>query len=238
MPVITISRQFGAAGVPVGRALADRFEAEFLDRAIVAQVALRSGIPEDELESYDERLPGLWQRIASALATSSPEVTMPAIPYDQLPTMSTHDRLVQITRTVIEEAAERGNAIILGRGAAFILRGRRNALHVQLHASLEARVRYLLTRVEEIPPDTRPDERSLEELCRSIDGTRAEYVRRLYGADWLNATHYDLAVDTGRLGVQRTVDLIESVAREGVADQAAPPTPPSTAPPTAPDSRL
>ena len=40
MPVITISRQFGAAGVPVGRARADRFGAEFLDRAIVAQVAL------------------------------------------------------------------------------------------------------------------------------------------------------------------------------------------------------
>lgn len=224
MPVITISRQFGAAGVPVGRALADRFGAEFLDRAIVAQVALRSGIPENELESYDERLPGLWQRIASALATSSPEVTMPAIPYEQLPTLSTHDRLVQITRAVIEEAAARGNAVIVGRGAAFILRGRRDVFHVQLHASLKARIRYLLTRVEEIPPDTRPDERSLEELCRSIDRARSEYIKRLFGADWLAATNYDLAVDTGRLGVQRTVDLIENVAREGLADPGTSPT--------------
>ncbi len=221
MPVITISRQFGAAGVPVGRALADRFRAEFLDRAIVAQVALRSGIPEDELKSYDERLPTLWQRIASALATSSPEVTMPSIPYEHMPSMTTHDRLVQITRTVIEEAAERGNAVIVGRGAAFILRGRSNVLSVHLHASLEARIRYLLTRVEEIPPDTRPDERSLEELCRSIDQARAEYIRRLYGADWLDATHYDLAIDIGRLGVNRTVNLIENVAREGLADRGA-----------------
>jgi cytidylate kinase len=217
MPVITISRQFGAAGVPVGRALADRLRAEFLDRAIVAQVALRSGIPENELESYDERLPGLWQRIASALATSSPEVSMPAIPYEHMPSMSTHDRLVQITRTVIEEAAERGNAVIVGRGAAFILRGRPNVLNVQLHASLPARIRYLLTRVEEIPPDTRPDERSLEELCRSIDNARAEYIRRLYGVDWLESIHYDLSIDTGRLGVNRTVELIESVAREELA---------------------
>jgi CMP/dCMP kinase len=223
MPVITISRQFGSAGVPVGRALADRFEAEFLDRAIVAQVALRSGIPESELESYDERLPTLWQRIASALATSSPEVTMPALPYDRLPSMSTHDRLVSITRTVITEAAERGNAVIVGRGAAFVLRGRPNVLNVQLHASLEARIRYLLTRVEEIPPETRPDERSLEELCRSIDRARADYIRRLYGANWLDATNYDLAIDTGRLGVTRTVDLIETVAREGVAGPATPP---------------
>jgi CMP/dCMP kinase len=224
MPVVTISRQFGAAGVAVARALADRLRAEFLDRAIVAQVALRSGIPETELESYDERLPTLWQRIASALATSSPEVTMPAIPYEHMPSMTTHDRLVQITRTVIEEAAERDNAVIVGRGAAFILHSRPSVLNVQLHASIEARIRYLLMRVEEIPVDTRPDERSLEELCRSVDNARAEYIRRLFGVDWLNATHYDLAIDTGRLGVKRTVDLIENVAREGLADAAASPT--------------
>jgi cytidylate kinase len=214
MPVITISRQFGAAGVPIGRALADRFDAEFLDRAIVAQVALRAGIPEPELESYDERLPSLWQRVASALATSSPEPAAPAAPYpDQLAPMSVHERLVEITRTVIEEAAERGNAVILGRGAAFILGKRPDTLHVQLHASLEARVRYLLSRVEAIPVEARPEEKALREMCRSIDAERAAYVRRLFNADWLDATWYDLAVDTGRLGVARSVDLIESVAR-------------------------
>lgn len=218
MPVITISRQFGAAGVPVGRALADRLDAEFLDRAIVAQVAFRSGIPEDELETYDERMPSIWQRIASALAASSPEVVMPSVPYDQLPSMSTHDRLITITRAVIEEAAERGNAVIVGRGAAFILGRRPNVLNVQLHASRAARVRYLMTRVEEVPLETRPDERSLEQVCRSIDAARGDYIRRIFGADWLNATHYDLAIDSGRLGVARTVDLIESVARQGLAE--------------------
>ena len=214
MPVITISRQFGAAGVPVGRALAERFGAELLDRAIVAQVAVRAGIPEQELESYDERLPSLWQRVASALATSSHEPDAPAVPYpDHLAPMSVHERLVEITRSVIEEAAERGNAVILGRGAAFILGKRPGTLHVQLHASLDARVRYLLSRVEQIPLEARPEEKSLRELCRSIDAERAAYVRRLFNADWLDATWYDLAVDTGRLGVARTVDLIESVAR-------------------------
>ena len=218
MPVITISRQFGAAGVPVGRALADRFKAEFLDRAIVAQAALRSGVPEDELESYDERMPTFWQRFASALAVSAPEPQIPSLPYsDYVPGIGVHERLVAITRTVIEEAAERGNAVILGRGAAFILAGRPGVLHVQLHASLDARVRYLLARVESIPDQTRPEERSLRELCVSVDAARAEYVRRLFGVDWRDVTNYDLAIDTGRLGVGRTVDLIESVVN-GVSE--------------------
>ena len=216
--IITISRQFGAAGVPVGRVLAERLGAEFLDRAIVAQVAVRSGIPETELETYDERLPSFWQRVASALTTSSPEVAMPVTPYpEQLSHLTTHDRLVAITRTVIEEAAERGNAVIVGRGAAFILGRQEGMLHVQLHASMDARIRYLTSRVEEIPGETPLDERSLRELCRSIDAARADYIRGTFNADWLDLRHYDLSVDTGRLGVDGTVEVIEAAVGASAA---------------------
>ena len=214
MPVITISRQFGAAGVPVGKKLAERFDAELLDRAIVAQVAVRSGIPEDELESYDERMPTFWQRVTAALASGSPEPQMAPLPYEeQLPASSIQERLIAITRLVIEEAAQRGNAVIIGRGGAWILGKRPDVLNVQLHASLDARVHYLLSRVEEVPPDARPEEKSLRELCKSVDAARADYIRRLYGVDWLDARSYDLAVDTGRLGVDKSVDVIAQVAR-------------------------
>ena len=214
MPVITISRQFGAAGLPVGEKLAELFGAELLDRAIVAQVALRSGVPEDELESYDERLPSFWQRITAALASSSPEPQFAAGDYaDGVPSASMQERLLAITRSVIEEAAERGNAVIVGRGGAFVLGRRPGTLHVQLHASLDARVRYLLSRVEQIPPDARPEERSLRDVCKSVDAARGDYLKRVFGADWLDARNYDLAIDTGRLGVERTIDLIERVAR-------------------------
>ncbi|MBA2488358.1 MAG: cytidylate kinase-like family protein [Chloroflexi bacterium] len=213
MPVITISRQFGAAGRAVGQELARRFGAEFLDREIVAAVAERSGIPESEAEGYDERLPSLWQRIASALATSAPEVAMPPLPSEVLPASAIHERLAAITRAVIEEAAARGNAVILGRGAAFIIGRQPDVLHAQLHATPVQRIRYLLARVEEIPLDAKPDEASLRHLCRSFDRNRASYIKRLFGVDWLDSTHYDLSLDVGRLGIRGTVDLIEAAAR-------------------------
>jgi cytidylate kinase len=218
MPVITISRQFGAAGAPIGRALAERFGAEFLDRAIVAQAALRAGIPEQELESYDERLPNVWQRVASALA-AAPEPALPGGPFSaSLAPMSVHGRLVEITRGVIEEAADRGNAVILGRGGAFILAHHPNAFHVQLHASLDARVRYLLARVEDIPEEARPEEAALRDLCETIDAARAEYISEVFDADWRDVTHYNLALDTGHLGVERSIDLIEAAVH--AADRA------------------
>ncbi|HEY7024302.1 MAG TPA: cytidylate kinase-like family protein [Candidatus Limnocylindrales bacterium] len=214
MPVITISRQFGAAGIAVGNLLADRLDAELLDKAIIAQVAVRSGIPESEIESYDERMPSFWQRVTSALASSSPEPILVDLPYlEQVPSGTMQERLAAVTRAVIEEAAERGNAVIIGRGAAWILGKRPDVLNVQLHASIEARVRYLMARVEEIPPDARPEEKSLRELCQSVDAARGEYVRRLYGVDWLDARSYDLAVDVGRLGIDKSAELIEAAAR-------------------------
>jgi cytidylate kinase len=234
MPIITISRQFGALGKPIGLALAERFEAEFVDRGIVAAVAARSGIPESEAEGYDERLPSLWQRIAAALATSSPEIAMPPLPSDVSLGTAIHERLPAITRAVIVEAAESGNAVILGRGAAFILKRRPDVLHVQLHAPLEARVRYLMTRVEEMPIDAKPDEASLRELCESFDRARTNYIRRLFGRDWLDATCYDLALDTGRFGLIASVDLIEAAARELAGDEAEMQTPETPRPETQP----
>lgn len=210
MPIITISRQFGAAGRPVGQELARRFGAELLDREIVAAVAERAGIPHEEAEGYDEQLPSLWQRVAAALATFSPDPAMPPLPADLLPAEAVHERLAGLTRTIILEAAERGNAVILGRGGVFILGRRRpDALHVQLHGSLDERVRALVSRVEEVPPDTRPDEASLRELCRTMDARRAAYIRRLFGADWQDPAHYDLSIDAGRLDVGTIADLIE-----------------------------
>jgi cytidylate kinase len=217
MAVITLSRQFGAGGAPIGRALAERLDVPFLDREIVAAAAERAGIPESDAEGYDERMPGVWQRIATALATSAPEVAVPASAMESTVSPAIGERLFELTRAIIEEAAATGGVVILGRGGGFILAGRPEVLRVQLHASLDDRVRYLTSRVEELPPDVRPDEASLRGLCRSVDAARATYLRRRFDVDWMDARHYDLALDTGRLGLARCIDLIEAAARHVTA---------------------
>lgn len=218
MPVITLSRQFGAGGVPIGRALAERFGAEFLDREVVALVAARSGVAESEAEGYDERLPSLWQRVAAALATGSPDSVTPPLPPDVIPAGAMGERLAGLTRAVIQEAAARGNAIIVGRGGAFVVARRPGVLHVQLHGSIGSRVRRLAARVEEIPPETRPDEPSLRALCRSVDEARRRYLSREFGVDWMDVRHYDLAIDTGTVSLEDAVELIHTTARRTTGD--------------------
>jgi cytidylate kinase len=224
MAIVTISREFGAPGRPVGRELARRMGAEFLDRQLVAAVATRAGLSLAEAEDLDERVPSRWQRLAAALSVGVPDPVTPPVPAsfegDPLTRtdLSAHDRLAALTRVVIEEAAERGNVVILGRGGAFILADHPEAVHVQLHADIESRVRSLVDRVaglpvEEIPDGTRPDEASLRELCRTMDARRAEYIRRHFHADWLDARRYHLAIDGGRVPRETIVDLILMAVR-------------------------
>lgn len=211
MPVVTISRTFGAGGAPVGRELARRLGAEFLDRNIVAMAAQRAGISEEEARGYDERMPGVWQRVATVLATSGSEFDLPVVPETQdVPGLGTEERLAHLTQAIIQEAAATGNAVIVGRGGAFILHDSPDVLHVQLHAPLEMRIRNLTRRVEEIPPDARPDESSLRDLCRTMDARRAEYIRRWFRADWLAMENYDLSIDTQQIGFTGAVDVIQA----------------------------
>ena len=231
MPVITLSRQFGAGGASIGRSLAARFGAELLDREVVARVAARSGIPEAEAEGYDERLPSLWQRLTAALAASAPEAIMAPVPPDAMGGLALGERLFAVTRAVIEEAAATGNAVILGRGAGFLLADRPAVLRVQLHASLSARVRYLQARVEELPRGALDlDDAALRDLCRRVDAARATYIRSHFDADWNDVRRYDLALDTGRLGLGRSIDLIEAAARQLAAKPDEPDAPPGDAP--------
>jgi len=212
MPVITVSRQFGAGGAAVGRLLARRFDAEYLDREVVFEAARRAGIPAALADELDERAPSWLTRLGMALTAAYPEVIVPdaggeaAVP-------GYEDRVAALTREVIEEAADRGNAIIVGRGGAYILRDRPAVLHAQLEATLEARVRYCRMQVEDVGGREVPDDQALARLCADVDRARGAYVRRHFGVDWRDPSHYHLVVDTGRLGLETAAELIARAAR-------------------------
>lgn len=212
MPVITISRQFGAGGSTIGHALADRFGAEYLDREIAMAVARRLGLPEGDVDDQDERAPGLLDRFGWILAAGHADA---AAPYAEslvtAPPMD-GDRLAALTQQIIREAAARGNAVIVGRGGCFVLRDRPGTLHVQLIASLEARIGFLRDRIEQAPADAQPDDASLRRLCQEIDQARGRYLHHLYGVDWRDSDHYALVIDTGKLGIHTATELIAAAA--------------------------
>ena len=207
MPVITIGRQFGAGGHSVAEMLARELHSEVLDSRIIDEAAHRLQLPKEEVEAEDEQPGSLLARVLLALGSASTEPLIPPeatawTPPNAAPTFDTRKAVLAITQHVIEEAARSGNVVIVGRGGAYILRDFPGALHVFLRASEAVRVKTIMARFKIA------SEEEAKRRLKQTDENWTSYIRQVYGHDRNLASHYDLVLDTGRLGYEATVDAV------------------------------
>jgi CMP/dCMP kinase len=204
MPVITIGREFGAGGETVGRMLAQRLRLEYLDGKIVDEVAGRLKVPTDVVENYDEKTGGVLDRLLRQLATvdfSTPQdVAAWTPPHGEL-AWDPMKSVLALTQEIIRRQAATGEGVIVGRGAAFVLLDHSEVMRVFLRAPFEFRVKAIM--------DSRKlDEPAARKYLKARDANSSAYIRQVYGHDWQHASHYDLVIDTARLGHMRAVEII------------------------------
>ncbi|TAN31814.1 cytidylate kinase-like family protein [bacterium] len=206
MPVITVGRQFGAGGRTVGAMLARELKADLLESRIIDEVAHRLQLPKEEVEAEDEQPGSLLERLLVALGSASSEPLIPPEatawnPPNADPTFDSRKAVLQITQQVIREAARGGNVVIVGRGAGYILGDFEGALHVFLRAAEAVRVKAVMARLS-------LGEEEARRRMKQADENWTAYIKQVYGHDRNLASHYDMVLDTGRLGYQATVDAI------------------------------
>jgi hypothetical protein len=187
--------------------LARELHSEILDSRIIDEVAHRLQLPKEEVEAEDEQPGSLLARLLLALGSASTEPLIPPeatawTPPNAAPTFDTRKAVLALTQHVIEEAARVGNVVIVGRGAAYILRDFPGALHVFLRASEAARVKTIMARF------SIASEEEAKRRLKQTDENWTSYIKQVYGHDRNLASHYDLVVDTGRLGYEATVEAI------------------------------
>jgi cytidylate kinase len=207
VPVITIGRQFGAGGATVGHMLAQELKADFLDSQIIDEAARRLQLPKEEVEAEDEQPGSLLARLLVALGAATTEPLIPAeatawTPPNAGPTFDTRKAVLSITQNVIEEAARTGNVVIVGRGGAYILRDFPGALHVFLRAAEAVRVKAIMARFNITSED------EARRRIKQTDENWTSYIKQVYGHDRNHPAHYDLVLDTGRLGYDAAVDAV------------------------------
>ena len=207
MPVITIGRQFGAGGTSVGEMLSRELHVDLLGSGIIDEVANRLQLPKEEVEAEDEQPGSLLARLLVALGSASSEPLIPPevtawSPPNADPAFDTRKAVLQITQHVIREAARAGNVVIVGRGGAYILQDFPGALHVFLRADTASRVKTVMERY------TITSEDEARRRIKIADENWTAYIKQVYGHDRNMAVHYDMVLDTGRLGYDTTVKLI------------------------------
>jgi cytidylate kinase len=211
MPVITVGRQFGAGGKAVGEMLARELKADLLESRIIDEVAHRLQLPKAEVEAEDEQPGSLLHRLLMALGSASgepmlqPEATV-WDPPNVDPVFDMRRAVLEITQHVIREAAREGNVVIVGRGGAYILRDFEDALHVFLRAAEAVRVKAVMARMSLSEDEAR-------RKLKLADENWTAYIKQVYGHDRNHPSHYDLVLDTGRLGYEATVEAILAAER-------------------------
>ena len=204
MPIVTISRQYGSGGSEVAERVATALGWHLYDNAMVYEVARRLGMSTEEVSAREERVPSLPERIATAMALGVPEV-MPTVA--DLATEPSEERIVEVTKRVIEEAVQAGPAVLVGRGAQCMLAARADALHVFCYAPPDTLVSYVITNLG----------MSREDAQRTVaekNHQREQYVKRYWKRSWRDLANYHLCVNTAWLGLDGAAELIVQLARE------------------------
>ena len=204
MAVITISRQYGSGGSEVAERVARALGWALYDNAVVEEVAQRLRMTPAEVSAREERVPSLVERMATAMALGAPEM-MPMV--GDLAAQPSEERMVLMTRRVIEDAVRAGPVVLVGRGAQCMLASRTDALHVFCYAPFDELVRYAVEVLDVPFPEAG---KKVTEMNRH----REEYVKHHFKRDWRDFANYDLCVNTARLGLDGSADLVTRLARE------------------------
>jgi cytidylate kinase len=186
--------------------LAHELKADLLESQIIDEVAHRLQLPKEEVEAEDEHPGTLLGRLLVALGSASSEPLIPPeatawSPPNADPTFDTRKAVLQITQHVIQEAARGGNVVIVGRGGAYILRDFPDALHVFLRAAENVRIKATMARFN-------VGEEEARRRAKQADENWTAYIKQVYGHDRHHPGHYDIVLDTGRLGYESVVDAI------------------------------
>jgi cytidylate kinase len=182
-----------------------------VDNEFVDEVARLAGVPREEVARREERAPGLLERLARTLATASPEMFMTTGGSPPPPPVEVNEEelLTKMTERVIEQAAQEGRVVLVGRGAQAVLATRSNALHVYVVASLPFRRTVAIERLGADPAN-------VDKIIHETEAERDEYVKTHYGRDRHDVTQYDVVLNSERLGFEGAADLIVAeITRRG-----------------------
>jgi len=177
--VLTISREFGSGGREIGQAVARALGYTYVDReAILADIRRDGPKWEQWAADLDEHCPTVWER------------------YDW-----SFRGFAALVQWHILEHAQRGGAVIMGRGGNFVLKGVPHAYRVRVTAPLEARIERVVQR-EGVDRDT------ARWLCEKTDSERSRFLHAIYGGRWDDPAEYDAVFSVAGQSVDNEVKAV------------------------------
>ena len=195
--VVTIGRQPGSGGKEVAEVLARELGIKVYDKALLQEAAQASGFDASLFEKADEcESNSLFGGIFSIHGSISEYLTGGSC--------IDNDKLFEIQSETICNIAQSESCIIVGRCAEYVLRDHPAMLSVFLTADHADRVQRIMLG-ENLGHD------AAVEFIERNDKKRRSYHDYYATTQWGDAAGYDVCINTSRLGVEGTVELIRQI---------------------------
>lgn len=188
--LITISREYGSGGRYVGRMIADRLGIKFYDKDLIIELAKKTGLSEEYIESNEQKR-GLLSDFHEGY------YTMP----------SSEDELFISESQTIKEIADRGSCVIIGRCADYILEGRKELIKILIYSDMADKVERTVTYYG-------LERERAEKEIRRIDRERALHYGHYTGRNWADQSNYDICVNSDFLGVEKTAEYLCAMIKQ------------------------
>ena len=181
--IVTIERRYASGGNEIGQKLAEALGYKLYDRNILIKAAKNLEIPYFQIEDLDESTAGgiLMNLAKTGLGGLSGNRELPLA-----------DKLFLEEERIIEEAAAKGNCVIVGRASGYILREHVNALRVFVYADKQKRIQ----------------QSEAENALKRNDKRRGGFYSSVTNWEWGAPEYYDLFLNAGELGIDRCVRIL------------------------------
>ena len=140
MAVITISRQFGAGGWLLGERLAKRLGYRYVNEGMIQEVAKKGKISSGRVRVFEKSGTNRLIKFLDKLVSADCVDRIVSEKHGHLDEKG----YVKMVRSIFEELHEKGNAIIIGRGGQYILKGYHDTHHVLLVGDMKSRIRLIM----------------------------------------------------------------------------------------------
>ena len=193
---LTVAREFGSGGGHIAALVAEQLHWRLLDSALISEIARVAKVDPDLARKCDEKVDSwvhrvsrraLWRGAFEGVAiVAEPEV------FDA-------ETARAFTGSLIREACDQGNCVIVGRGGQCILQDRKDVFHVFIYAPWEEKLARIRKRM--------PGKAHVEGLIQSTELARNQYVQLNFGCNRTNPHLYHMLISSA-LGEDAVVAAI------------------------------
>lgn len=194
--IISVGREYGSAGHEIAEKLAKRLGFKFYDRNMLDEIAQEKNIEVKYLEKYEEKPRKLiLSRTVKGYSNSLEEV------------------IADMQFEYLQKKAATGESfVVVGRCAEEVLRDNEGLISIFILGDKEKKLARVMEKYQ-IGKDE-----ALSKMARH-DRNRKRYHNRHSDGKWGDSRSYDLCVNSSKLGVDKTVDILEEYVRKRIADR-------------------